>query len=160
MKQLLHKDGTPMRKYSSPLINELNEEIMDNKLDGLSELITRIDAKVLDINTKLDELIKALHDYDGNDEYGESSFEAFMDDEEAANKRMDIIGQNGNEGIHYVTNEEADEDAFSDYGMRIAKKVMSDKNNVRVGKDKSNNVQPKQKQYWKNNRSKRSENKK
>jgi len=37
---------------------------------------------------------------------------------------------------------------------------MSDKNNVRVGKDKSNNVQPKQKQYWKNNRSKRSENKK
>jgi hypothetical protein len=44
--------------------------------------------------------------------------------------------------------------------MRIAKKVMSDKDNVRVGKDKSNNTQPKQKQYWKNNRSKRSENKK
>ena len=136
-------------------MNELN-----NKLDGLSELVTRIDAKILDINTKLDELIKALHDYDGNDEYGESSFEAFMDDEEAANKRMDIIGQNGNEGTHYVTNEEADEDAFSDYGMRIAKKVMSDKDNVRVGKDKSNNTQPKQKQYWKNNRSKRAENKK
>jgi hypothetical protein len=136
-------------------MNELN-----NKLDGLSELVTRIDAKILDINTKLDELIKALHDYDGNDEYGESSFEAFMDDEEASNKRMDIIGQNGNEGTHYVTNEEADEDAFSDYGMRIAKKVMSDKDNVRVGKDKSNNVQPKQKQYWKNNRSKRAENKK
>jgi hypothetical protein len=73
---------------------------------------------------------------------------------------MDIIGQNGNEGIHYVTNEEADENAFSDYGMRIAKKVMSDKDNVRVGKDKSNNAQPKQKQYYKNNRSKRSENKK
>ncbi len=32
-------------------------------------------------------------------------------DEEETNKRMDIIGQNGNEGIHYVTNEEADEDA-------------------------------------------------
>ena len=133
---------------------------INDKLDGLSELVTRIDAKILDINTKLDELIKALHDYDGNDEYGESSFEAFMDDEEAANKRMDIIGQNGNEGTHYVSNEEADEDAFSDYGMRIAKKVMSDKDNVRVGKDKSNNVQPKQKQYWKNNRSKRAENKK
>jgi len=129
MKELLHKDGTPIRKYSSPLINELNEETMSNKLDGLSELVTRIDAKILDINTKLDELIKALHDYDGNDEYGESSFEAFMDNEEAANKRMDIIGQNGNEGSHYVTNEEADEDA------------------------KINNTQPKQKQYWKNNRS-------
>jgi hypothetical protein len=114
---------------------------INNKLDGLSELVTRIDAKILDINTKLDELIKALHEYDGNDEYGESSFEAFQltneylsslnekesertppcvghdkaswDDEEEANKRMDIIGQNGNEGSHYVTNEEADDDAKS-----------------------------------------------
>ena len=33
-------------------------------------------------------------------------------DEEEANKRMDVIGQNGNEGIHYVSNEEADEDAI------------------------------------------------
>lgn len=73
---------------------------INNKLDGLNELITRIDAKVLEINTKLNELIKALHEYDGNDEYGESSFEAFQD-EEAANKRMDIIGQNGNTGEHY-----------------------------------------------------------
>ena len=83
-----------------------------------------------------------------------------MDDEEAANKRMDIIGQNGNEGSHYVTNEEADDDAkFSDYGQRIAKEVMRDENNIRVGKDKDNNTQPKQKQYYKNKRSKRSDNK-
>jgi Ca2+-dependent lipid-binding protein len=137
---------------------------INDKLDGLNELITRIDAKILDINTKLDELIKALHEYDDD----LSTFEdepqqgACSKHDEASwdEERMDIIGQNGNEGIHYVTNEEADEDAFSDYGMRIAKKVMSDKDNVRVGKDKSNNVQPKQKQYWKNNRSKRSENKK
>ena len=73
---------------------------MINELKGINELITRIDAKVLEISTKLDELIKALHEYDGNDEYGESSFEAFQD-EEAANKRMDIIGQNGNTGEHY-----------------------------------------------------------
>jgi hypothetical protein len=140
-------------------MNEIN-----NKLDGLSELVTRIDAKILDINTKLDELIKALHEYDDDlstfeDEPQQgacSKHDAASWDEE----RMNIIGQNGNEGIHYVSNEEADEDAFSDYGMRIAKKVMSDKDNVRVGKDKSNNVQPKQKQYYKNNRSKRSENKK
>ena len=122
---------------------------MINELKGINELITRIDAKVLEINTKLDELIAALHEYDGNDEYGESSFEAFMDDEEAANKRMDIIGQNGNEGSHYVTNEEADEDAFNDYGERVVN-----------DKDKSNNTQPKQKQYYKNKRSKRAENKK
>jgi hypothetical protein len=106
---------------------------INDKLDGLSELVTRVDAKILDINTKLDELIKALHAYD-DDGYGESSFEAFMDDEEAANKRMDIIGQNGNEGSHYVTNEEADEDAatFNDYGMRVVK----DKDNNTQDKDK------------------------
>ena len=48
-------------------------------------------------------------------------------DAEEAERRMDIIGQNGNEGLHYVTNEEADEDAatFNDYGMRVVK----DKNN-------------------------------
>ena len=139
-------------------MNEINEQ-----LKGISELVTRIDAKILDINTKLDELIKALHEYDddySNETYGESSFEAFQDEAEL-NKRMDIIGQNGNEGSHYVTNEEADDDAeFSDYGMRIAKEIMSDENNIRVGKDKSNNIQPKQKQYYKNKRSKRNVDKK
>jgi hypothetical protein len=128
---------------------------LNDKLDGLSELVTRIDAKILDINTKLDELIKALHEYDDD----LSTFEdepqqgACSKHDEASwdEERMNIIGQNGNEGLHYVTNEEADEDAatFNDYGMRVVK-----------DKDKSNNTQPKQKQYWKNNRSKRSENKK
>jgi hypothetical protein len=110
-------------------MNELN-----NKLDGLSELITRVDAKILDINTKLDELIKALHAYD-DDGYGESSFEAFMDDEEAANKRMDIIGQNGNEGSHYVTNEEADNDARSNNTQ--TKYVGEKKRNKRYYKPKA-----------------------
>jgi hypothetical protein len=112
---------------------------INDKLDGLSELITRVDAKILDINTKLEELIKALHAYD-DDGYGESSFEAFMDDEEAANKRMDIIGQNGNEGSHYVTNEEADEDAatFNDYGMRVVKDNNDTQDKHTVGDKKRN----------------------
>jgi hypothetical protein len=103
---------------------------INNKLDGLSELVTRIDAKILDINTKLDELIKALHEYDdeniysGYDEPNVALLKAAgLYNEAEANKRMDIIGQNGNEGSHYVTNEEADEDAatFNDYGMRVGK---------------------------------------
>ena len=103
-----------------------------------NEIIEKVEAILMQlerVETKLDNVIKAMHDYDGNDEYGESSFEAFIDtrqspcvghdaaswDEEEAelNKRMDIIGQNGNEGTHYVTNEEADEDAFNDYGQRV-----------------------------------------
>ena len=117
-------------------MNEINEQ-----LKGISELVTRIDAKILDINTKLDELIKALHDYDDDLSY-EPQHGACSKHDEASwdeienNKRMDIIGQNGNEGSHYVSNEEADDDA------------------------KSNNIQPKQKQYYKNKRSKRNVDKK
>jgi hypothetical protein len=107
------------------------------------EMIEKLDR----IEAKLDEVIKALHEYD-NDGYGESSFEAFQDetqcgpcskhdeaswDEIMMNKRMNIIGQNGNEGLHYnshhVTNEEADEDAkFNDYGQRVGK--VKDNNNT------------------------------
>ena len=35
-----------------------------------------------------------------------------------AERRMDIIGQNGNEGLHYRATQE-DEDEFDDYGARI-----------------------------------------
>ena len=94
-------------------MNEINEQ-----LKGISELITRIDAKVLEINNKLDELTAALHEYDdeniykGYDEPNEALLKAAgLYNELEANKRMDIIGQNGNEGSHYVTNEEADDDA-------------------------------------------------
>ena len=58
-------------------------------------------------------------DYNGQfkDWAGETPIE---DDEDASNKRMDIIGQNGNEGLHYRATEE-DEAEFDDYGMRIKK---------------------------------------
>jgi hypothetical protein len=122
-------------------MNELN-----NKLDNINELITRIDAKVLEINTKLDELIAALHNYDDGLEMFEDEPKqgacskhdmASWDEEEQLNKRMDIIGQNGNTGEHYTSeyddyssfkrNEHKDE--FDDYGKR-------------VGKDKGNNNNP------------------
>jgi hypothetical protein len=107
-------------------------------------------GKLNRIEAKLDAVIKALHDYDGNDEYGESSFEAFMDDEEAANKRMDIIGQNGNEGSHYVTNEEADEDAatFNDYGMRVGKDKNNDTQDKRTVREKDKHVGKKKRDKW------------
>ena len=118
---------------------------INDKLDGLNELVTRIDAKILDINTKLDELIKALHEYDDD----LSTFEdepqqgACSKHDEASwdEERMDIIGQNGNEGIHYVTNEEADEDAamFDDYGMRVVNKDKSNNSAKHTGEDKKRN---------------------
>ena len=91
-------------------MNEINEQ-----LKGISELVTRIDAKVLEITTKLDELIKALHEYDDDQiqhcEYsGLPSVKAYSNegygeilswDVDGAERRMDIIGQNGNTGEHY-----------------------------------------------------------
>ena len=75
-------------------MNEINEQ-----LKAINVHLSIIDNKTQLINARLDELIAALHEYD-DESYGESLFEAFKD-EEAANKRMDIIGQNGNTGEHY-----------------------------------------------------------
>jgi hypothetical protein len=89
-------------------MNELN-----NKLDGLSELVTRIDAKILDINTKLDELIKALHEYDDDQlhcEYsGLPSVKAYDNEKDILS--WDVDG--AERRTHHVTNEEADDDARS-----------------------------------------------
>ena len=58
------------------------------------------------IETKLDEVIAALHAYDG-DEWDEP------------NDALKEAAAQYNEKIHHVTNEEADEDAFDDYGQRV-----------------------------------------
>jgi hypothetical protein len=124
--------------------------------DRIIETLTRIEAK-------LDEVIAALHAYDGDewDEPNDALKEAAAQynklvapcrghdaaswDEEEANKRMDIIGQNGNEGSHYVTNEEADEDAFDDYGMRVVK----DRDNDTQGKHTGENKKRNKRKYYK-----------
>ena len=122
-------------------MNEIN-----NKLDGLNELVTRIDAKILDINTKLDELIKALHEYDDeniediNEGYGESSFESFMDSkDDILNWKVDGAERR----THHVTNEEADDDAatFNDYGMRVVdrSKDINNTQDKHVGETKKRN---------------------
>lgn len=92
--------------------NELNKI-----LSRLDDAVFNIEIKVKAINDKLDELIKALHDYDG-DEWSEP------------NDALKEAAAQYNERIHHVSNEEADEDAFDDYGQRVVK----DKNKDRVGK--------------------------
>ena len=61
---------------------------------------------------------KFEEDYTGQFEDWKNETPPIEDDEDASNKRMDIIGQNGNEGLHYrATDEDAAE--FDDYGARI-----------------------------------------
>ena len=119
------------------------------------------------IETKLDEVIAALHAYDDNELHCEYSglpsvkayekvapcvgHDAASWDEEEAERRMDIIGQNGNEGLHYhshhVTNEEADEDAFNDYGMRVVKNKNNDTQDKHVVGDKDKRTGGNKKKY-------------
>lgn len=61
------------------------------------------------------------HQYEDREEL-ENDFFGSYDDE--AEKRMDIIGQNGNDGLHYRATEE-DESEFDDYGKRIEKDTVS-----------------------------------
>ena len=61
------------------------------------------------------------HGYENREEL-ENDFFGTYDSE--AEKRMDIIGQNGNDGLHYRATEE-DEAEFDDYGKRIEKDAVS-----------------------------------
>ena len=120
--------------------------------------------KLTRIETKLDEVIAALHAYDDENiqhcEYsGLPSVKMYDEkdimiwDIDGAERRMDIIGQNSNEGSHYVTNEEADDDAtFNDYGQRVVgdnnnntqdKRTVGEKNK-RTAKDRRKYYKPKQ----------------
>jgi hypothetical protein len=80
---------------------------------------SKIIETLIRIETKLDEVIAALHAYDGDEwpEPNEALKEAAAQynklvapcrghdaaswNEEEMERRMDIIGQNGNEGLHY-----------------------------------------------------------
>jgi Fe-S-cluster formation regulator IscX/YfhJ len=86
-------------------MNEINEQ-----LKAINVHLSIIDSKTQLINVRLDELIKALHEYDddqlhceysglpsvksySNEEYGESSFEAFQDDKATTNTNaLNIVG--------------------------------------------------------------------
>ena len=83
-------------------------ENINKQFETINEILDRIDVKQKEINEKLDELIAALHEYDdeniykGYDEPNVALLKAAgLYNEAEANKRMDVIGQNGNTGEHY-----------------------------------------------------------
>jgi hypothetical protein len=112
-------------------------------------------GKLNRIEAKLDAVIKAMHDYDGNDEYGESSFEAFQDKElekAAAKYSETILNWNVDGADEQVPLEILQAEQLRQWEDERGKE---DYHN-----DIYNNTHPKQKQYYKNKRSKRAENKK
>jgi hypothetical protein len=86
------------------------------------------------IEAKLDRVIKAMQEYDGldedfnepQDEYSKYKKSPCVSHDEASweeemNQRMDIIGQNGNEGLHY--DKEKVVKAAKEFGKKKAKEV-------------------------------------
>jgi hypothetical protein len=67
-----------------------------------------------------DDNIVLRHQYENREELENDFFGSYDESE----KRMDIIGQNGNEGLHYRATDE-DEAEFDDYGKRIEKGAVS-----------------------------------
>ena len=85
---------------------------INEQLKAINVYLSIIDTKTQLINDKLDEVIAALHEYDDDQiqhcEYsGLPSVKAYDEknimiwDVDGAERRMDIIGQNGNTGEHY-----------------------------------------------------------
>lgn len=83
-------------EYNETDAEELKEKLEAWKFDDDNDIVLR-------------------HQYEDREEL-ENDFFGSYDNE--AEKRMDIIGQNGNDGLHYRATEE-DEDEFDDYGKRI-----------------------------------------
>jgi hypothetical protein len=77
-----------------------------------------IETDAEDLKEKLEAWKFEDEDYSGQFEDWKNETPTIEDDEDESNKRMDIIGQNGNEGLHYRATEE-DEAEFDDYGMRV-----------------------------------------
>ena len=73
-----------------------------------------IETDAEELKEKL-EAWKFEEDYNGQFEDWKNETPSIEDDENASNKRMDIIGQNGNEGLHYRATDE-DEAEFSNDG--------------------------------------------
>ena len=98
-----------------------HENSFKNWITQRAEEYIETDAE--ELKEKL-EAWKFEEDYTGQFEDWKNETPSIEDDEDASNKRMDIIGQNGNEGLHYRATEE-DEAEFDDYGKRIEKDAVS-----------------------------------
>lgn len=76
------------------------------------ELKEKMEAYTFEDFKRDEEFTNLRHGYESREEL-ENNFFGDWDEQ-----RMDVIGQNGNEGLHYRATEE-DEAEFDDYGMRI-----------------------------------------
>ena len=84
-------------KLPQRMLNYLKEEIEQaNEMEKQQIIDARVNAPLLNTEYKSDYVIEAEQYY--NQTFGKSTF---WYDEDQTTERMNIIGQNGNDGIHY-----------------------------------------------------------
>ena len=100
-------------EYRETDAEELTEKLSEWKNEDVEDVVFHSKVK----ESVKDAMARYAKDSEGyeSDEF-ENDFFGNYDSE--AEKRMDIIGQNGNDGLHYRATEE-DEEEFDDYGKRI-----------------------------------------
>jgi hypothetical protein len=87
------------------------EEYIETDAEDLKE---KLEEYTLEDFKREEAEFNLRHQYESREELENDFFGEY----DESDKRMDIIGQNGNEGLHYRATEE-DEAEFDDYGMRI-----------------------------------------
>ena len=97
--------------YNMDSFNQWVKEMADELREG--EPQPNYDEEYQNLRHSMDD--KPHYDWDDieglEEDCGCINYEEDEDDEEVRNKRMDVIGQNGNEGTHYYK----DSDGFEDY---------------------------------------------
>ena len=125
----------------------------------MEKQLNRILAKIDSMEAKLDRVIKALQEYDGldedfnepEDEYAWKNVSPVVKnydtlfDEAEANKRMDVIGQNGNTGEHYDM--EKVKKATKKFGEKKVKEVREYLKDATFAPETTISPKPKRKYY-------------
>lgn len=126
------------------------------QLEELYKQLGNILYRVTEIEKKLDRVIKAMQEHDELDEDFESIYNEYgarkispcvshdaASWEEEMNERMDVIGQNGNEGLHY--DKEKVVKASREFGKKKAAEVREQLKGATIKGDTA--PKPKKKYY-------------
>lgn len=101
-------------EYRETDAEELKEKLSEWRNEDVEDAVFHSKVK----QSVKDAIARYNKDSEGYENVDELENDFFGSYDYEAEKRMDIIGQNGNDGLHYRATEE-DEDEFDDYGERI-----------------------------------------
>ena len=102
------------QEYNETDAEDLKEKLSEWRNEDVEDVVFHSKVK----ESVKDTMARYAKDSEGYENVDELENDFFGNYDYEAEKRMDIIGQNGNDGLHYRATEE-DEEEFDDYGKRI-----------------------------------------